>query len=189
MRRRRRKGQDMSALTSAVSVFGSLLLPCLAHAQCLELVLQPTTPGTLRFGVSTALDGDTLVVASPTASVQAVVDGAVFVYRKLGTDWIEAQVLTSGDPVDSQFFGRAVALDGGTLMVQADRQSATMAPPGGGGSLCIRRAGRFVGADATHFRSSSFKLIDRPFWGLYSIARRPGLLLQSMARGRSRMPT
>ncbi len=117
----------------------ALLLPRL-QAQCDEDVLQPSASmGLDMFGQSMAIHGQTAVIAAPTTSITATASGAVFVFRKQGNAWLEQQVLTSGDPHPSQEFGKALALWGDTLMVQAVRQSPAL--PGGSGVYIFERQG------------------------------------------------
>jgi hypothetical protein len=99
-----------------------------------------------RFGVSVALDGDTLVVGAPhEASAALGIDGdqddnsaphagAVYVFRRSGTSW-QQEAYIKGSNIDAgAWFGYSVALDGDTLAVGAFYS-------GGGSAYVFRRSG------------------------------------------------
>jgi len=67
------------------------------------------------FGESVALDGDTLFVGAPGDHLSGIV-GVVYVIRQEGTSWVQKQKLTASDGSSSDRFGRAVAIDGDTLV-------------------------------------------------------------------------
>ena len=72
------------------------------------------------FGSSVALLGDLLVVGAAGDSGQGFLSGAVYLFRKQGNTWVEAQKLWP-DEVDylGAFFGREVRLSANTLVVSA----------------------------------------------------------------------
>lgn len=67
-------------------------------------------------GQSVAIDGDTLVIGAPGADVQR---GAAQVYTRLGRDWVPQARLQAPDGAAYDEFGRAVAIDGDTVLVGA----------------------------------------------------------------------
>ena len=73
-----------------------------------------------RFGASVATDGTTVVVGAPlddnAGSINA---GAAFIFRRIGSDWIEQQMLEASDRAPENQFGYAVAVSGSTLLVGA----------------------------------------------------------------------
>jgi len=82
------------------------------------------------FGVSVAIDGDTLVAGAPIAPLvdgtpipppPARADqGAAYVFTRSGTNWTEQQKLTAGsDGEAGNFFGFSVAFDGDSLVAGA----------------------------------------------------------------------
>lgn len=74
-----------------------------------------------HFGVSVALDGQTIIVGADGSDVDARPDqGAVFVFALDGATWSERQKLTAGDGAANDHFGVSVALDGDTVAVGAD---------------------------------------------------------------------
>ena len=69
-----------------------------------------------QFGGSVALDDDLLVVGAPGRDLFR---GGAYVYRFNGTDWQEEQVLVASDAGTEDYFGIAVAVDDGCILVGA----------------------------------------------------------------------
>jgi hypothetical protein len=76
------------------------------------------------FGISIALDGDTLVVGAYMEETGGSDIGAVYVYSRIGTTWTEQQKLQASDGEEYDYFGRSVALDGNTLVVGAEGEDS-----------------------------------------------------------------
>jgi hypothetical protein len=73
-----------------------------------------------EFGWELALDGTTVVVGAPEATVDGNAgDGAAYVFTRAGDTWSETQKLVPADPGPHDYFGQAIALDGGTLALGA----------------------------------------------------------------------
>ena len=70
------------------------------------------------FGGSVAILGDTAVVA---ASGDDHYSGAVYVFTRSGTNWIEAAKLMASDRAAGAAFGSSVALEGDTVVIGAER--------------------------------------------------------------------
>ncbi len=68
------------------------------------------------YGTSVAVGEDEVVVAEPLVETGP---GAVFVYSKDGGEWVEAQRVEASDASQGDHFGRALDLDGNTLIVGA----------------------------------------------------------------------
>ncbi len=74
-----------------------------------------------RFSSAVALGGDTLVVGASQDDSGANVDqGAAYVFTRSGTVWTQQPKLTASDGAANDFFGSAVALSDGTVLVGAD---------------------------------------------------------------------
>lgn len=73
-----------------------------------------------EFSTGVALDGSTAVVGAPRANGVGNDSGAVYVYVRSGTSWSLQQKLVALDSQPGDAFGRAVALEGDTLVVGAD---------------------------------------------------------------------
>jgi trimeric autotransporter adhesin len=96
------------------------------------------TGGDDYFGWSVALDGDTLAVGAlgeasaatgvngDQANDSAIESGAVYVFRRSGTEWQQEAYVKASNTDGDDYFGGSVALDGGTLAVGAfEEDSAT----------------------------------------------------------------
>jgi hypothetical protein len=68
------------------------------------------------FGCAVALDGDRAVVGSAGAGDRR---GAVYVFEREGTNWVQKAKLTASDGAVNDYFGGSVALSGNCLMVGA----------------------------------------------------------------------
>jgi FG-GAP repeat/Putative Ig domain len=72
------------------------------------------------FGVSVAIEGDTLVAGAPRDDVGK---GAAYVFARSGTSWTQLQKLTAFDGESNDDFGASVAIDGDTLVAGAPSDS------------------------------------------------------------------
>jgi uncharacterized protein (TIGR03437 family) len=72
------------------------------------------------FGHAVALSGDTLVVGAYRNDIGANNDqGSAYIFTRSGATWTQQQKLTANDGAANDFFGYAVALSGGTVVVGA----------------------------------------------------------------------
>ena len=87
-----------------------------------------------QFGISVAIDGDTVVIGAPGAGT----GGAVYAFRTTddGATYDEVAKLTATDAAVYDKFGTSVAVDGGTIVVgaQGDDEAAS-----GSGSVYVFR--------------------------------------------------
>lgn len=74
-----------------------------------------TADGLLSFGTSVALSGDTAFVQS----IDVERSGSVHVFNHSGATWTEAQFLHASDGPEENYFGRALAVSGDTLVIGA----------------------------------------------------------------------
>src|ERR1700730_10538984 len=75
-----------------------------------------------KFGFNVAISGNTIVVGAQFMDIQhgngfAQAQGAAYVYVRTGTAWSLQTRLTADDRQPLQFFGRAVAISGDTIIV------------------------------------------------------------------------
>jgi hypothetical protein len=86
------------------------------------------------FGISVALDGDTLVVGAifeDSSFVGGENDnsasnsGAVYVFTRLGSSWSQQALLKASNADKQDYFGVSVALEGDTVVVGAFRESSS----------------------------------------------------------------
>ncbi|MCP4362673.1 MAG: hypothetical protein GY796_32110, partial [Chloroflexi bacterium] len=66
------------------------------------------------FGESVAIDGNTLIVGSPDA---AGGQGAVYVFKRLGNNWIEQEILTASNGNVNDDFGESIDISGDRIVV------------------------------------------------------------------------
>lgn len=73
-----------------------------------------------RYGIAVALQGTTALIGAYFDAVDGQIDrGSAYIHERNGGQWIERQKLVAGNGTIREFFGLAVALDGGTLAVAA----------------------------------------------------------------------
>jgi FG-GAP repeat len=71
------------------------------------------------FGVSVAVDGDTVVVGAKGDDDAGGSSGSAYVFVRSGTNWTEQAKLTASDAAADDFFGSSVAVSGDTVVVGA----------------------------------------------------------------------
>ncbi|MBK7403364.1 MAG: FG-GAP repeat protein [Phycisphaerales bacterium] len=73
-----------------------------------------------RFGLKVAIDGGVAVVGAPYDDPMASDSGAAYVFRRdANGDWRQEAKLVPSVGGDSDYFGRALAIEGGTIVVGA----------------------------------------------------------------------
>lgn len=73
-----------------------------------------------QFGVSVAIDGDTVVVGANSAAVGGNnLQGAAYVFIRSGSGWTQQAKLTADDGQAQDRFGVSVAISGDTILVGA----------------------------------------------------------------------
>ncbi|MEY3231202.1 MAG: hypothetical protein RL689_1291, partial [Planctomycetota bacterium] len=105
-------------------------------------VLQPSGTYFDRFGSSVAVDGDTMVVASPFDDIGSNQDqGSAQVYRWTGSGWtFEATLTATGGAANDQF-GNSVAISGDTLVVGASSDDVAAVNDNQGSAYVFTRTG------------------------------------------------
>jgi len=85
-----------------------------------------------QFGASVAVDGDTIVVGSPTkeAYVGVYGSGVAYVYARSGTVWTEQGYLVSSDIDPYEHFGHSVGVSGDTVVVGVPNEDLTFSGQG-----------------------------------------------------------
>ena len=90
-----------------------------------EALQAPDGGPTDLFGHALALSGSRLLVGAYSGNASGVLDaGAAYVYSLEGNSWQFMQKLESPDPASGDNFGIAVALDGSTAVIGANRADA-----------------------------------------------------------------
>lgn len=75
------------------------------------------------FGGAVALDGDTAVVGASADDTQGANAGAVYVFLRREKTWILQAKLLAADGASGDYFGTAVAISGGTILIGAPYDS------------------------------------------------------------------
>ena len=87
-------------------------------AWCQEAkLLASGSPG--QFGRSVSVDGNRALVGSYLDVVPGHLQGAAYVFGRVGSAWMEKKKLTSADGQDNDHFGASTALDGDTALIGA----------------------------------------------------------------------
>jgi formylglycine-generating enzyme required for sulfatase activity len=71
------------------------------------------------FGDSVSLSGDLALIGARGNDSVANDAGAAYLFRRVGTNWVEVEKITASDGTASDFFGVSVALDGNAAIVGA----------------------------------------------------------------------
>lgn len=116
-----------------------------------------------RFGSSVAISGDTLVIAARRQRVDRRRRGAVYVFEKLGGEWVETRKLISVEPARRERpYGQGVLVSGSRLAVQST-EGVDVNRRGGGdwprdemfaqsGAIDLRRKNLMLRRDLPDFR-------------------------------------
>ena len=73
------------------------------------------------FGLSVAIDGDTIAASAYGDSDNGASSGAVYIFTRSGSTWIQQAKLTASNGAAGDRFGFRIALDGDTLVAGASR--------------------------------------------------------------------
>jgi len=73
-----------------------------------------------QFGYSVAISGDTAVVGALYEDTGGADAGAAYIFTRSGTTWTQQQKIQATDKQASDYFGKAIAIDGDTVVVGAN---------------------------------------------------------------------
>ena len=77
------------------------------------------------FGATVAVSGDVIIVGAWQVTVVEQHQGAAYVFRRIGSAWVEEAKLVASDPGHWFHFGESIALDGDVALVGAPDWSAS----------------------------------------------------------------
>jgi len=97
--------------------------PAAAQGSCSETKLTAGDAECGDYFGSVALDGDTLAVGAFFDDHAFSDAGSAYVFRKIGSQWVEQQKLVAPDAFEDDLFGSPLALQGNTLLVGAFRHA------------------------------------------------------------------
>lgn len=72
-----------------------------------------------QFGISTAMDGNTIIVGAAYDSAPLTGQGSAYIFVRSGGGWIQQAKLTASDALQNDRFGNSVAIDGDTVIIGA----------------------------------------------------------------------
>jgi hypothetical protein len=147
-----------------------------------QAYLKASNPGLGdRFGEQVAISGDTIAVGVPLedsdgdqSNNNAADSGAVYVFKRSGTAWSQDAYLKAGNIGTTDDFGRAVGVDGDTLVVgahQEDGSATTINGPYDDGRFNAGAAYVYVRSGSTwsqqaYLKSANPDEFDEFGWGV-----------------------
>jgi hypothetical protein len=119
-----------------------------------------------QFGGTVSIDGDTLAVGAVNESSNAtggydpndtstLPSGAVYVFVRSGSNWVQQAYLKAPNPTIDDFFGSSVSVSGDTLAVGADGENTDRGPLIGGVYVFTRSEG--VWTRAAHIQPADLE--------------------------------
>ncbi len=84
-----------------------------------ESILTPSDAVQGDFGFAVEIDGDVAAVGAPARAGTVANEGAVYVYRHNGSQWIEEDLLLGSDLSIQSLFGSDISIDGDRMLVSA----------------------------------------------------------------------
>ncbi len=77
------------------------------------------------FGISVAIDGDTIIVGAShdNNQINGFFHGSAYIFQRIGTVWTQQQKLLPADPSNQKEFGFSVAIFGNTVFVSAQNDN------------------------------------------------------------------
>lgn len=108
------------AESGAIYVFGQSID---GWRQQTKLAASDAQPGD-QFGGSVAISGDTILIGARGDDEQGDSSGAVYVFVKTPSGWVQQTKLTASDGSSGAEFGRSVAIAGNTAIVGAARDDS-----------------------------------------------------------------
>src|SRR4051812_16458430 len=124
----RRRRRSFASLRLGLTVVLTVIVALVVVSPALALEKQLTARDAAVFGISVAVDGDTLVVGARGDDHFA---GAVYVFRRSGDDWAQSARLTASDRAPNDELGSSVAIEGDTIVAGAPAASAGADPDAG----------------------------------------------------------
>jgi len=95
------------------------------------------------FGLSVAIDGDTIVVGAPTTDFNSIVksSGSVYVFVNVMTMWTEQAILMASNNTAGSSFGSSVDVQGDTIVIGADEDDNNVKSDESGSCYIFTRSG------------------------------------------------
>lgn len=98
-----------------------------------------------QFGTTVAIDGDTVVVGAPLEEdVNGVTQGAVYVFVRGGTGWIQQQKLKANPLRNNAEFGHSLDISGNTIVVGAWKETVGTTDTQGAAYVFVRNGSNWT---------------------------------------------
>ncbi|MCP5095794.1 MAG: hypothetical protein GY943_09595 [Chloroflexi bacterium] len=94
-----------------------------------------------RFGASVAISGGLIVASATRDDDLGRTSGAAYIFRRIGTSWIEQAKLTASDGTVGENFGSAVDISGNVVVIGANGVDFFEENPGFGAAYIYERSG------------------------------------------------
>jgi hypothetical protein len=137
-----------------ITAFCALRLVAASNFSLTNEFTAPPTAGA-SFGAAVALSGNTLVVSAPDEEVDFLIAGAAYVFVNTNGSWVEQARLVAPQPMDFEFFGSSIAVNGDTIVIGSYGNPETQA----GAAYVFARSGeswslqqQLVPSDAADFQ-------------------------------------
>ena len=135
----------MNAVTRFAALVLSVACETSAYSQCQVQKLVASDAQALDFfGSTVALEGDWAAIAAPSEDDVADNSGAVYMFQRVGGNWIEIQKLKASDADLGNVMGASLALAGDTCFAGAPLASPQGVSAGGAVYLFERVAGSWT---------------------------------------------
>jgi hypothetical protein len=96
------------------------------------------------FGYAVAVDGDTVVVGAYKDDAKGADSGSAYVFVRTGGTWTQQAKLLASDGTAYDYFGTAVAVDAGTVVVGANCDDNDKGPDSGSAYVFVRTGGTWT---------------------------------------------
>jgi len=105
------------APTARIAIIPSLIVPTTLPSA--KMVLASDVASGDAFGISVAINGDTVVIGARFHDSSGTDSGSAYIYTRSGTIWTEQTKLTASDDAKDNNFGFSVAIHENTIVIGA----------------------------------------------------------------------
>jgi len=111
----------------------------------LQAKLAPAdAPAAAQFGTTLAIQGNAIFVGAPAAPRSSTFTGAVYVFGRQGTSWVQTAKVTAADGVSGDGFGFGMDVNGGFMAVGASSHTTSAGFGAGAAYLFQLKDGRWI---------------------------------------------
>ncbi len=91
-----------------------------------------------RFGYAVGIAGDLAIIGAAGDDDKGTNSGSAYIFRKVGSSWVEEQKLLASDGTTLDYFGAAVAISGQSVIIGAYNDGNMGSMPGHGAAYIYR---------------------------------------------------